>query len=117
MSTTRASGARRTDVVEVRLRDGVLEVRDHGPGFPESDLPHVFDRFYRAERSRTMPGSGLGLAIVSQAAQAHGGHASASNAPGGGGLVEVSFGPVTGPEEPAPAADGAGQPHPPIHIS
>jgi two-component system, OmpR family, sensor histidine kinase MprB len=80
-------------VIEVKLHDAKLTVRDHGPGFGEQDLPHVFDRFYRAERARRMPGSGLGLAIVQQAAQSHGGTAEASNAPGGGGLVSVSFGP------------------------
>jgi two-component system sensor histidine kinase MprB len=79
-------------VVEVRLRDGTLTVRDHGPGFNETDLPHVFDRFYRADAARRMPGSGLGLAIVQQAAEAHGGRAEAMNAPGGGGLVSLSFG-------------------------
>ncbi len=78
--------------IEVRLSGGVLEVRDHGPGFVEADLPHVFDRFYRAERSRTMPGSGLGLAIVSQTAQAAGGFVEAANADGGGALVRASFG-------------------------
>ncbi len=80
-------------VVEVELRDGVLSVRDHGSGFDERDLPHVFDRFYRADRARTLPGSGLGLAIVRQAAEACGGHAEAANAPGGGALLTVSFGP------------------------
>jgi two-component system sensor histidine kinase MprB len=86
-------------VVEVRLRDGMLTVRDHGPGFAERDLPHVFDRFYRAGAARRMPGSGLGLAIVAQAAEAHGGRAQAMNAVGGGGLVSVSFGePVRGRE-------------------
>jgi len=78
--------------VEVRLSDGVLSVRDHGPGFAEEDLPHVFDRFYRAERARGQPGSGLGLAIVRQAAEAHGGWARAANADGGGALLRVSFG-------------------------
>ena len=38
--------------VEVVLKDGVLTVRDHGPGFAEADLPFVFDRFYRAEEAR-----------------------------------------------------------------
>jgi two-component system sensor histidine kinase MprB len=86
-------------VVEVGLRDGTLTVRDHGPGFAERDLPHVFDRFYRAGAARRMPGSGLGLAIVAQAAAAHGGRAQAMNAVGGGGLVSVSFGePVRGHE-------------------
>ena len=68
-------------------------MRDHGPGFDEADLPHVFDRFYRADSARGMPGSGLGLAIVRQAAEAHGGCVAAANAPGGGALVTVSFGP------------------------
>ena len=79
--------------VEVALSDGVLTVRDHGPGFDEEDLPHVFERFYRAAAARGMSGSGLGLAIVQQAAEAHGGFAEASNAPGGGALLRVSFGP------------------------
>ncbi len=68
-------------------------MRDHGPGFEESDLPHVFERFYRADGARGLPGSGLGLAIVRQAAEAHGGSAAASNAPGSGALLRVSFGP------------------------
>lgn len=79
--------------IDVRLHDGTLSVRDHGPGFTERDLPHVFDRFYRAADARRLPGSGLGLAIVEQTALAHGGIALASNAPGGGALVQVSFGP------------------------
>jgi two-component system sensor histidine kinase MprB len=79
--------------IDVRLAGGVLEVRDHGPGFDPEDLPHVFERFYRADRARGMPGSGLGLAIVRQAAEAHGGWVEAANAPGGGALLRVSFGP------------------------
>lgn len=78
--------------VEVELRDGALTVRDHGPGFEEGDLPHVFDRFYRAKAARGMPGSGLGLAIVRQIAEVHGGSAEAENAPGGGSLMRVRFG-------------------------
>ena len=68
-------------------------MRDHGPGFAEADLAHVFERFYRAQDARGMPGSGLGLAIVRQAAEAHGGRAEAANAPSGGAVVRVSFGP------------------------
>jgi two-component system sensor histidine kinase MprB len=82
--------------VEVTLKDGVLAVRDHGPGFQEADLPFVFDRFYRAESARKLPGSGLGLAIVRQAAEACGGFAEASNAPNGGALLRVSFGEPSG---------------------
>jgi two-component system sensor histidine kinase MprB len=79
--------------VDLSLHDGVLTVRDHGPGFAAADLPHVFERFYRAEDSRGRPGSGLGLAIVRQAAEAHGGSVEAANAPGGGGLIRVRFAP------------------------
>ena len=82
--------------VQVALREGVLSVRDHGPGFKEQDLPFVFDRFYRAREARKLPGSGLGLAIVRQAAEAHGGFATAENAPGGGALLRVSFGAAIG---------------------
>ncbi len=78
--------------VEVAVRDGVLSVRDHGPGFQEGDLPFVFDRFYRAQAGRGLPGSGLGLAIVRQAAESCGGFAEAQNAPGGGALLRVGFG-------------------------
>jgi two-component system, OmpR family, sensor histidine kinase MprB len=79
--------------IEIVLHDGLLRVRDHGPGFNEADLPFVFDRFYRPDAARRMPGSGLGLAIVKQAAEAHGGSAAAANAPDGGAVLEVSFGP------------------------
>jgi two-component system sensor histidine kinase MprB len=88
-------------VVEVALRDGVLTVRDHGPGFSEDELGRVFERFYRAERARKLPGSGLGLAIVRQAAEAHQGYAKAANARGGGACLEVSFGPPVVVAEPA----------------
>jgi two-component system sensor histidine kinase MprB len=81
-------------VVEVSVRDGVLSVRDHGPGFEPDELGKVFERFYRAERARKLPGSGLGLAIVRQAAEAHRGYARATNAPGGGACLEVGFGPA-----------------------
>jgi two-component system, OmpR family, sensor histidine kinase MprB len=91
-------------VVEVSLRDGVLTVRDHGPGFREHDLEHVFDRFYRAEEARRMPGSGLGLAIVKQAAEAHGGFARAANAPGGGAVLSVAFGSARPVEDEGPVS-------------
>ena len=92
--------------IDVALSGGTLTVRDHGPGFDAADLPHVFDRFYRAERARRMPGSGLGLAIVRQAAEAHGGWVSAGNAPDGGAIVSVNFGaPLPLPEELKAGAD------------
>jgi len=93
-------------VVEVALEaGGTLTVRDHGPGFATEDLPHVFERFYRADRARGMPGSGLGLAIVRQAAEAHGGRVEADNAPGGGARVRARF----GPPETVPSATDVGR--------
>jgi two-component system, OmpR family, sensor histidine kinase MprB len=77
--------------IEVVLADDTVSVRDHGRGFAEQDLPHVFDRFYRASDARSTTGSGLGLAIVRQAAESHGGGVEALNAPDGGGLVRVRF--------------------------
>jgi two-component system sensor histidine kinase MprB len=78
-------------VVEVVVHDGTVTVRDHGPGIPEADLPHVFDRFYRATTARGLPGSGLGLAIVRQVAGSHGGTVSATNAPGGGAELRLEL--------------------------
>lgn len=77
--------------VDVRVGGGEITVRDHGPGIAPEDLPHVFDRFYRAASARGGDGSGLGLAIVRRAAEAHGGHVSAEAAPGGGALLRLSL--------------------------
>lgn len=87
-------------VVEVGCYGGVLTVRDHGPGIAPEDLPHVFDRFYRAAGARALPGSGLGLAIVAQVAQAEHGSVWAGPAPGGGALFRLQFPTVPPPTEP-----------------
>jgi two-component system sensor histidine kinase MprB len=73
--------------IEVRVGGGRFEVRDHGPGIDADDLPHVFDRFYRAPTARAMPGSGLGLSITKQIVESHGGKVWAGDAPGGGAVV------------------------------
>ena len=70
--------------VELDVRAGTVQVRDHGPGISEEDLPYVFDRFYRARSARGMSGSGLGLAIVRQVVETHGGEILAERAEGGG---------------------------------
>jgi two-component system sensor histidine kinase MprB len=75
--------------VDVRLRDGVLTVRDRGPGIDPGDRAHVFDRFFRADAARGRPGSGLGLAIVRQVAEGHGGSVAAEAADGGGALLRL----------------------------
>lgn len=77
--------------IEVSLAAGELTVRDHGPGIDPADLPHVFDRFYRATTARSLPGSGLGLAIVRQVAESHGATAVAENAEDGGARFRVAF--------------------------
>lgn len=71
----------------------VIEVRDTGEGISEDDLPHVFQRFWRADRSRTREtgGTGLGLAIVRQIVQAHGGSVQAQSTPGSGSAFTISL--------------------------
>ncbi|UFQ18121.1 MULTISPECIES: sensor histidine kinase [Streptomyces] len=77
--------------VELCLTATELTVRDYGPGIAEEDLPHVFDRFYRAEKARALPGSGLGLAMARQIAHAHGAELTAERAPGGGALFRLAL--------------------------
>ena len=75
-----------------RERDtAVIEVLDNGTGFSSGTLDRVFDRFFRADpsRSRKSGGSGLGLAIVEAIARAHGGGVEAANEPGGGARITV----------------------------
>jgi two-component system sensor histidine kinase MprB len=81
--------------VEVRVDGGDITVRDHGPGVEPDDVPHVFERFYRAPSARSRPGSGLGLAIVGQVVDDHRGSVHLETAPGGGTLVSISL-PVVG---------------------
>ena len=77
--------------VTARLADGVLTVDDEGPGIKEEDRPHVFERFWRAEESRTMPGSGLGLSIVAQVAERHAGVVEIGTSPAGGARLSLTL--------------------------
>ncbi|MFJ3790082.1 sensor histidine kinase [Kitasatospora sp. NPDC090091] len=70
--------------IDVRLDQGVLTVRDHGPGIPPDELQYVFDRFWRSPSSRQLPGSGLGLSIVAQSVREAGGEVSLGPAADGG---------------------------------
>jgi two-component system sensor histidine kinase MprB len=88
-------------VVSVLCRDGEVVVRDRGPGIEPADLPHVFDRFYRAPSARGLPGSGLGLAIVAQVVKAEGGTISAEADPGGGTRMTLRLPTVEAPVDPA----------------
>nr|WP_236719281.1 HAMP domain-containing sensor histidine kinase [Wenjunlia vitaminophila] len=82
----------------------VVEVSDSGPGIPEEVLPHVFDRFYKADTARPRSeGSGLGLSIAMENAHIHGGVISAANAPSGGAVFTVRL-PIGGPTPGTPSA-------------
>jgi signal transduction histidine kinase len=87
--------------VRVRLsREGdraVLAVLDEGPGIPPEALPHLFERFYRAQtsRDRSTGGAGLGLAIVQAIVTAHAGSIQAENRPEGGSVFTLRL-PVIG---------------------
>ncbi|MDQ0933668.1 HAMP domain-containing sensor histidine kinase [Streptomyces turgidiscabies] len=86
--------------VEVRLASGVLTVRDHGPGIPADEIPHVFDRFWRSPSARALPGSGLGLSIVARTVQQAGGEVTLARAEGGGTVATVRLpGAATPPPE------------------
>jgi signal transduction histidine kinase len=72
--------------------EAIFTVRDTGPGIPPEHLPHIFERFYKVDPSRTtttQSGSGLGLSIVRAIVERHGGRVTASNAPEGGAAFEI----------------------------
>jgi two-component system OmpR family sensor kinase len=86
-------------------RRSVIEVRDHGPGVSEEEAARIFERFYRADTSRTREtgGSGLGLAIVSAIVGAHAGSVRVQPTDGGGATLVVSLPYLADPEAPADA--------------
>ncbi len=91
--------------VSVRVAAGVLTVDDQGPGIDPEDLPHVFERFYRAQESRGMPGSGLGLSIVHQIVERHAGTVSVARRSEGGTRFTVV---LPGSSSPQGAAERTG---------
>ncbi|MFE7570524.1 sensor histidine kinase [Streptomyces sp. NPDC057539] len=92
--------------VEVSLSaNGELTVRDHGPGIPADELPHVFERFWRSPSARALPGSGLGLSIVARTVQQTGGEIALRQAAGGGTVAAIL---IPGAPTPPPETPGTG---------
>lgn len=69
----------------------LIRVCDRGPGIAEQDLPYIFDRLYRGDKSRSTPGLGLGLSLVRAVVEAHRGHLEVSNRPQGGACFCISL--------------------------
>lgn len=68
-----------------------LLISDTGPGISEADMPRIFDRFYRREKSRTTPGSGLGLSLALAIIRAHGGDISVKSLPNKGSAFTITL--------------------------
>jgi two-component system sensor histidine kinase BaeS len=87
------SGGQVSVGVEESEGRAILLVQDTGSGIAAEDLPHIFDRFYRADKSRSRRGggAGLGLAIARQLALAHGGDIAVESAPGRGATFTLSL--------------------------
>jgi heavy metal sensor kinase len=83
----------RIDVTVDNAFDGQISVtvQDNGSGISEEDLPHIFDRFYRCDQSRSEGGSGLGLSLAKAIVEAHGGNISVESRPGNGSVFIVTF--------------------------
>jgi two-component system, OmpR family, sensor kinase len=90
------SGGRVVVTIARRDHEVVLVVEDSGPGIPVEALPHIFERFYRADPARQTGGAGLGLAIATEVARAHGGRLVATNRSVGGARFEAQL-----PDSPA----------------
>lgn len=78
--------------VRIVVTPASIEVHDSGPGIGDADKPFVFDRFYRAVQSRSLPGSGLGLSIVKQFADDNGAVTYVRDGADGGAVVGIAFG-------------------------
>jgi signal transduction histidine kinase len=72
-----------------------ITVTDTGIGIPADDMPHIWDRLFRGDRSRSAPGLGLGLGLVKAIVEAHGGEVKAESEVGEGARFTITFPPVS----------------------
>ena len=81
-----------------RNEDGSCSVcvNDNGVGIEAKDLPYIFNRFYRADKTGRVKGTGLGLSIVKHAVEAHGGAIRAESSPGAGATFTITLPPTSG---------------------
>jgi heavy metal sensor kinase len=86
-----ASSGKITVSAEQYDRKVIISVRDTGIGIPSSEIPHLFDRFFRVDKSRSLPGAGLGLSLVHAIVQKHGGEIKVSSTPGMGSTFTVAL--------------------------
>jgi signal transduction histidine kinase len=84
-------GGRVTIEASRTATQALVRVRDTGAGIPPSELPHIWERLYRGDRSRSTPGLGLGLSLVRAIVEAHGGEVSVSSRPEEGSEFQVSL--------------------------
>ena len=84
-------GGRVTLSVTDTAKDVTVAVEDTGAGIPDEDLPHIFDRFFRGEKSRSTPGNGLGLSLAHAFTLVHGGSLIAANIPNQGLRIAVAL--------------------------
>ena len=96
---TQDNGAIQLIVDKLPTDQVIIRIRDNGAGITPEDLPHIFKRFYRCDRSRSQSGTGLGLSLAQTIAKAHGGSISAASVPGKGSTFTVSL-PSLPPETP-----------------
>jgi len=88
---TPAPGTVEVSVVSTDDQAVVVSVKDSGGGISENDLPHIFERFYRCDKSRSEAGTGLGLSFAQAVARAHGGDISIESTPNQGSTFTVLF--------------------------
>ncbi len=86
-----ASGGRVSVTVAETPSGAALSVEDTGIGISAADLPHIFERFYRCDQSRSHAGIGLGLSLAGAIARAHGGEIAVTSSPGAGSAFTVTF--------------------------